>query len=434
MNFKKWMIACMAVLVAGTLFFVADTGHAEAEHDHAEAEHDHADEVGLGHDEHGHAHVDGEAEPAVAAEQAHADEADDVHDDALRLTLEQRVRFDIVVTNAAPGTLKNEIRLTGVVSFDEDRLAHLTPRVSGVATAIRKTVGDSVKAGEVMAVIESREVAEAKADYLAAKARAALAEKTHRRELALREQKVSSEQELLDAEQALAEARIALRLSEQKLHAIGLTEPAVAALDDRHDEAISRYDVVSPIDGIVTSKHIALGESLAPDADIFTVADLANVWINLAVHTRDLNVIRKDDDVLLRSVHDGAEARGRVAMITPFVDEATRSATARVIVDNAQGRWLPGTFATGFIAKSADELPVVVPRGAVQNIEGRDVVFVEHEGAFEMAPVALGRSDSASVEITSGLRAGTPYVSDGAFQLKAVVVTSALDSHAGHGH
>ena len=94
MNFKKWMIACMAVLVAGTLFFVADTGHAEAEHDHA-------DEVGLGHDEHGHAHVDGEAEPAVAAEQAHADEADDVHDDdALRLTLEQRVRFGIVVTNA----------------------------------------------------------------------------------------------------------------------------------------------------------------------------------------------------------------------------------------------------------------------------------------------------------------------------------------------
>jgi len=164
MNFKKWMIACMAVLVAGTLFFVADTGHAEAEHDHAEAEHDHADEVGLGHDEHVHAHVDGEAEPAVAAEQAHADEADDVHDDdALRLTLEQRVRFGIVVTNAAPGTLKNEIRLTGVVSFDEDRLAHLTPRVSGVATAIRKTVGDSVKAGEVMAVIESREVAEAKA-------------------------------------------------------------------------------------------------------------------------------------------------------------------------------------------------------------------------------------------------------------------------------
>jgi len=70
----------------------------------------------------------------------------------------------------------------------------------------------------------------------------------------------------------------------------------------------------------------------------------------------------------------------------------------------------------------------------LRELDLRDVVFVEHEGAFEMAPVALGRSDSASVEITSGLRAGTPYVSDGAFQLKAVVVTSALDSHAGHGH
>ena len=447
MNFKKWMVACMAALFAGILFFVADAGHAEAEHDHEyDADgHEHAGEACTGHDDAGTAHVEAEAEHADAADSAHADEAHDdgTHDDeagdrhdegALLLTPEQRGRFNLVVTNAGPGTLRNEIRLMGAVSFDEDRLAHLTPRVAGVVQAIHKTVGDSVKAGEVMAVIESREVAEAKADYLAAKARSSLAEKIHRREQTLREQKISSEQELLDAEQTLAEARIALRLSEQKLHAIGLPESAVAALDEGHDDVITHYEIGSPIDGVVTSKHIALGESLAADADIFTVADLSSVWINLAVHTRDLNAVRKGDEVLLRSVHDGADARGRVAMVTPFVDEATRSATARVVVDNDQGRWVPGTFATGFIAESADELSVVVPRGAVQNIEGRDVVFVEHEGAFEMAPVALGRSDSASVEIISGLASGTPYVSEGAFQLKAVVVTSALDSHAGHGH
>jgi cobalt-zinc-cadmium efflux system membrane fusion protein len=79
-------------------------------------------------------------------------------------------------------------------------------------------------------------------------------------------------------------------------------------------------------------------------------------------------------------------------------------------------------------------LPVVVPREAVQNVEGRDVVFVEHAGGFEMTPVTTGRSDRNGVEVVAGLEFGTPYVAEGAFQLKATVITSTLGSHAGHGH
>ena len=114
--------------------------------------------------------------------------------------------------------------------------------------------------------------------------------------------------------------------------------------------------------------------------------------------------------------------------------ESTRSATARVVLDNRDGAWKPGTFVTGFIATGQEALPVVVPRVAVQNIEGRDVIFVEHEGAFEMTPVTTGRADRTQVGIVSGLAVGTPYVAEGAFHLKATVVTSALGSHAGHGH
>jgi cobalt-zinc-cadmium efflux system membrane fusion protein len=95
---------------------------------------------------------------------------------------------------------------------------------------------------------------------------------------------------------------------------------------------------------------------------------------------------------------------------------------------------MPGTFVTGFSATDAENLPVVIPRDAVQSIEGKDVVFVEHEGEFEMTPVTLGRSDRERIEIAAGLDAGTRYVSEGAFQLKATVITSNLDSHAGHGH
>ncbi len=454
MNTKKWMIVGIVSLVAGASFYAAE--NSEAAHDeHSEAAHDeHDDHAGHNHaaptakqapvahvveeeehDDHaGHSHAEPGAKKTPVAQADAGHDEDEDEENVLHLTPEQRKRFGIVLGTASAGTLRNEIRLSGEISFNEDRLSHLSPRVAGIVREVHKTIGDSVKTGEVLAVIDSRELADAKADYLAAKARAALAEKMQLRERALREQKVTSEQELLDAEQTLAEAQITLRSLEQKLYALGLSEQIVAALDDQPGKAITRYEICSPIDGIISAKHISLGESLEADADIFTIVDTDSVWINLAVHARHLTSVHKGNEVLVRSDHDETEQQGHVAMVSPFVDKMTRSATARVILDNTEGLWVPGTFATGFITASADELPVVVPRSAVQSIEGRDVVFIEHEGEFEMASVSLGRSDSKSVEIKSGLTAGTPYVSEGAFELKATVVTSALDAHAGHGH
>jgi len=310
----------------------------------------------------------------------------------------------------------------------------MVPRVAGLAREVHRTVGDRVKAGEILAVIESRELADAKSEYLAAKAREALADKSFGREKALHEKQVSSEQDFLEAEQVLAEARIELRSAEQKLHALGLTEAAVDALADEHDEAITRYEILSPIDGVVTERHIALGESLEADADIFTVVDTGTVWVNLTVYTKNLPAIRKGQEVILRADHSGAQARGPIAMVTPFVEESTRSATARVVLDNSDGRWTPGTFVSGLISTAEENLPVVVPRDAVQSIEGEDVVFVEHEGAFEITPVTRGRSDRVGVEVVAGLVPGTRFVAKGAFQLKATVITSNLDPHAGHGH
>jgi cobalt-zinc-cadmium efflux system membrane fusion protein len=128
------------------------------------------------------------------------------------------------------------------------------------------------------------------------------------------------------------------------------------------------------------------------------------------------------------------ETNAEIEMVTPFVDESTRSATARVVLDNKSGNRMPGTFVTAFSSTSEVNLPVVVAKSSVQNIEGHNVVFIEDEDGFEMKPVTLGRSDRKNVEIITGLEPGTDYVSTGAFQLKATVVTSSLGGHAGHGH
>ena len=446
-------LAAGLVLVWGLGAFTrAQTQDSHAGHDHSahaeeEAHDGHAGEETQtedGHDDHaGHDHAAHEESDAPGEHDEEADEDDHAgHDHAahadeeegLQLTPEQRERFGIVVRPAGGGSLRSEVSLPGEIVFNEDRVVHLVPRVAGIAREVHKSVGGRVDAGEILAVIESRELADAKSEYLAAHARAALAESNFAREKALREQKISSEQDYLEAEQALAEARIALRSAEQKLRALGLPERATEALGSDHDETITRYEIRSPIAGVVTDKHISQGESLGADADIFTVVDTSSVWVNLAVHTKNLGAIRPGQEVTLRVDHSGAQARGEVAMVTPFVEESTRSATARVVLDNSDGRWVPGTFVTGFSDRSEEDLAVVVPRDAVQSIEGRDIVFVEHEGAFEMTPVTLGRTDRANVEVTAGLEPGMRYVAEGAFQLKATVITSNLGSHAGHGH
>lgn len=428
-NGKKYLVYHFAVL--GLVLLCAFTlpeavygqdshaGHDHAGHDHA------AHEERQEHDDH--------AEAEMHSEEGVVDEHGD-EEEGLRLTPEQRNRFGIVVQLAGPGSLKNEIKLPGEIVFNQDRVVHVVPRVSGIVREVYKGVGDRVTAAELLAVIESRELADAKAQYLAARARAALAEKTFAREKTLREKQVSSEQDYLEAEQALAETQIERRSTEQKLYALGVPEKVIKRLDPGNDAAITRYEIRSPITGVVTEKHISLGESLEADADIFTVVDMSSVWAYLTVYTKHIGVVRAQQDVTLRVEHSGAQRLGEIALVTPFAEASTRSATARVVLDNHDGEWVPGTFVTGFIGTSNENLRVVVPRTAVQNIEGRDVVFVQHGDAFEMQPVTVGRTDRTQVEIVEGLKPGTPYVTEGAFQLKATVITSTLDSHAGHGH
>jgi cobalt-zinc-cadmium efflux system membrane fusion protein len=346
----------------------------------------------------------------------------------------QRKHFGIAFQRAGPGSLDAEFSLPGEIVFNEDRVVHLVPRVAGIVIEVTTTVGDHVEEGELLAMLDSRELADAKGEYLASEARAGMAKSIYERERALRETQVSSEQDLLDAQQTLAEADIALRSAKLKLRSLGLPEEAVDALDMEHDDTITQYEIRSPIDGIVTERHLSLGESVDGGADIFTIVDLSSVWVNLTVYTKNLGAVRVGSEVVVNVDHSGATARGVVAMVPPFVEESTRSATARVVLANEDGRWMPGTFVTGYIRVSEEELNVVLPRNAVQTIEGEEVVFVEHEGAFEPVPVTTGKTDREFVEIVKGLKPGSRYVAEGAFELKAALVTSNLDPHAGHGH
>ncbi|NOZ25883.1 MAG: efflux RND transporter periplasmic adaptor subunit [Nitrospirae bacterium] len=364
--------------------------------------------------------------------QVQQNDRDDGHGEVIRLTAEEIKEFGIEVAEARPGRLEVYKNLPGDIVLNADRLVHVVPRVSGIVREVRKTLGDYVYKGEVMAVLESRELADAKASFLGARERVALAEANFIREESLWKKKISSEQEYLEAKQALAEARIELRSAEQKLHALGFSEESLARIPEKPDVSYTRYEIVAPFDGTIIEKHITLGEVLKDDAEAYVIADLRSVWVDISVYQKDLPFIRKGQEVIVSAGHGLPEARGRISYVGPLVGEETRTALARVVLPNPEDTWRPGMFITARVMVDAPEVDVVIPRTALQNIDDETYVFVETGDGFIPRAVEIGRSNTGSVEVVSGLLPGQRYVAKGAFTLKAQLLKAAFGDGNGH--
>jgi cobalt-zinc-cadmium efflux system membrane fusion protein len=372
-------------------------------------------------------------EHAGEEEDAHAGEEEDAHaEDVVRLSAADLKEFGIELDTAAVGVLDQYVDLPGEIVLNTDRLAHVVPRVSGLVRKVDKAVGDQVSSGERLAVLESRELAEAKAAYLGAVEREKLARINFEREELLWQKKVTSEQEYLDARQAGSEARIARISAEQQLHALGCSEQELAALPGKSDLAYTHYTLSAPFAGTIIEKHITLGENVTPEAEVFTIADLSSVWVDINVYQKDLALIRKGQSVMIEIGHGIPAASGKIAWVGPLVGEVTRTAKARVILANPDGVLRPGLFVTAKVAVSSTAAGIVIPKSALQSFEGRNVVFVQDEDGFEPRPVETGRENTTQVEILSGLRAGQSYVSQGAFTLKAQLSKGAFGD--GHNH
>jgi cobalt-zinc-cadmium efflux system membrane fusion protein len=197
------------------------------------------------------------------------------------------------------------------------------------------------------------------------------------------------------------------------------------------NESLARYDVRSMISGVVTEKHITLGEFVRDDEDIFVVADLSTVWVNITVYARDIGRVRRGQTVDISVVGGGPRATAQIDYIAPALGQESRAATARAVLPNPNLEWRQGMFVNARVVLEEPTVPVAVLDSAIQRIEGRETVFVQEEpGVFEGRLVSLGRSDGEWTEILSGVEAGEQYVSAGSFLLKSEL----MKSEAGHEH
>lgn len=201
------------------------------------------------------------------------------------------------------------------------------------------------------------------------------------------------------------------------------------------NESMAQYSLKAPITGRIIKKHIAPGEHVSVEESVYVLADLTTVWVNLAVYPRDASRVRPGQRVTIIAVGSSEVCNGTISYVTPVIDEQTRRITARVVLANQRGEWRPGMFVSAHVEVGTGERGLVVSRDAIQTLEGKPVVFVEHEpNRFGPMGVRVGESDSLWTRVLDGLEPGSRYVAKGAFELKAKIVTSSLGGHAGHGH
>jgi cobalt-zinc-cadmium efflux system membrane fusion protein len=390
-------LALSAALVLTAALAMAACG----KDDHAEGD-KHADHAG-GKKEEGHA--EGEKE--------------------LTLTSEEAERAGIKVEEIKPQALGETMIVTATIHPDQDRLAHVSPRIEGRITAAPAKLGDKVRAGQVLAVLNSVEVGEAHAAWMQAQAELRIAEADFKRAETLNAEEIIPRKDFLRAQADRDKAAASVRTAADRLR---LLDGSSAASGN----AVSGFRVTAPFAGTVIDKKATLGELASPSTPMFTVADLSRVWIQAALPEAALAKVRVGAAAQVTvPAYPGQTFSGTVGHIGAMLDKDTRTVAARIEVANADGRLKPEMFATATIEVGGDKRNVIaLPDAAIVLMDGKPTVFTYSQGAYEAVQVEPGERIGGRTVLKSGLMAGDQVVTSGAYALKA----RKLKSQLGHGH
>lgn len=342
--------------------------------------------------------------------------------DAVALTEEQITTAGIVLAAAGSSKIVTTLTLPGEIRFNQDRTSHIVPRIDGIAESVTAELGQQVKKDQVLAVLASTGISELRSEAMASQKRLALAKTTYEREKKLWEDKISAEQDYLQARQALQEAEIAAQNASEKLRALGAGAETKGGLN--------RLELRAPFDGMIVERHLSLGESVQANTNVLTLSDLSTVWAEIVVSAKDLNTVKVGTPVTVKAASFESQAKGKISYVGSLLGEQTRTATARVTLPNPETAWRPGLFVNVEIAAGEVDAPVVVNADAIQSVENKTVVFVRTKEGFNAVPVETGRSDGKNVEIIKGLEAGAQYAAKGSFVLKSELGKASAE----HGH
>ncbi|MEY2864473.1 MAG: hypothetical protein RLY58_2180 [Pseudomonadota bacterium] len=316
----------------------------------------------------------------------------------------------LTLLTAQPRQFASQNRVTGELQLQPEQHVAVTARSAGVVLTVHPSLGATVRAGDVLAVIESRELVNLRATQRSAQQQLALAKTTLSREERLWREKVSPENDYLHAKTQYSEAMIRLDEANQVLAGLGASVGA---------HADGRFAIRAPISGVVLSRAAVVGQAVGNESVLFEIADLSQLLAVIKIPEAQAAQARLGLPVQIQAQQGEQTAQGDITYLASTVDEATRTVAAHVRFNNVSQGWRVGQQVRANIVDGQVNAAVAVREDALQTFRDWTVVFVRVGDQFEVRPVELGQRADGFVEVLSGLQAGQVYAAGNSFLLKA---------------
>lgn len=345
----------------------------------------------------------------------------EANEDVIKLSNAEVQQSQLTVIPASKRSVEDQLTFTANIQANQNKLAHVTPRIEGKLSKVIANLGDRVKTGQILAEIDSIQMGEARAQYRSSKTDLALAQANFDRISKLYEDKVVPQKQLIESQSALERAKSALYADSERLRMYG-------GLSEQNG---STYLLKAPFDGIVIEKNVVIGELASPANTIFTIADMSSVWIDADVPERDLQslAVGKSASVTVTAYPDEV-FQGKVSYLSSVVDKTTRTVKARIELPNPDLKLRIDMFAKVLLSHAGTKDVFVVPNSAVVMVQGIPNVYINEKGGFTPRAVELGSRYNELVEIKSGLKEGELVVQTGVYALKARQLKSQIsDEH-----
>jgi cobalt-zinc-cadmium efflux system membrane fusion protein len=357
---------------------------------------------------------------------------------------------NVELAQATVTQLPATLEVTGIVTPDESRVAHVRPLARGVVEQIGVSLGSRVVKDQALLTYDNIELGQLVGEFLTEQASLRQAEtdrEVKRTSLARAESLIKIEaiaQQELDvrraefrnAEAGVASAQARVSKIEEQLHRFGLSDQDLRALSPEASEAphraASHSTLRAPFAGVVTKFDVATGEVVEPDKELFTIADMSTVWVLADVYEKDLSKIRQDGTVAIRvDAYPDRTFTGRITHVGDLIDPTTRTAKVRCVVENRDSALKLDMFAKVVLGSADERQALAVPADAIQQVDNQSVVFVQQTPTrFERRGVETGLRTGNLVEITNGLEEGVTVVGKGSFYLKTALLRERIgDEH-----
>ncbi len=342
-------------------------------------------------------------------------------------SMESAAKAGVVVSTPGVDMMSQGIECFAELTFNQNKLAQITPLVGGIVKSVEVDLGSRVNAGDLLARVTSVAIGEAQSAYVKALAEDRLRDKTVERERNLRAQRISSEKDLQEAEAAHEAAMAAVQQGKQQLMVLGFDEQQIQALAEQKGTP-GVLELRAPFAGEIVERTAVQGAMVEMGKPLFTLADTTALWAMVNIPESQISKVQVGQKVELTVESlPGQTFTGTLTWLSAKVDDRTRMARGRAEVSNADGRLKAQMFARARILTSNSERAVIVPQSALQNVSGTTVVFVKSsEDVFEARPVQLGAKHNGNVEIVTGLKANEQVVVAGSFALKSQFLISRL--------